>query len=131
MFSRRSLLALLGAATVDPERLLWEPGKKLISIPNPRVILPTIQYQFVVVTLQTLYGKNTQIVEALLDPQQSVQTIFIAPQHYRIVDAKISISHLGSHTTAEAIDANGNPWKDAVIHMGDRLSVMPVKLHQS
>ncbi len=35
--NRRDFLGFLGAAiagaTLDPERLLWEPGKKLISIP--------------------------------------------------------------------------------------------------
>jgi hypothetical protein len=25
----------MGAATLDPERLLWVPGAKVISIPNP------------------------------------------------------------------------------------------------
>lgn len=37
--NRRSFLSsLIGAgvaATLDPEKLLWEPGKKLISIPKP------------------------------------------------------------------------------------------------
>jgi hypothetical protein len=38
--NRRSFLAVLAAAFVgDPERLLWLPGKKLISIPaEPRLI---------------------------------------------------------------------------------------------
>jgi hypothetical protein len=35
--SRRSLLGLLAASVVDPERLLWVSGKKLISIPKPRL----------------------------------------------------------------------------------------------
>lgn len=33
--SRRHLFALLAGAVLDPEKLLWEPGKKLISIPKP------------------------------------------------------------------------------------------------
>lgn len=34
--NRRSFLAsLLATATLDPERLLWTPGRKLISIPKP------------------------------------------------------------------------------------------------
>jgi hypothetical protein len=38
MLSRRGFLgALLGTAVLDPKRLLWIPGKKLISIPRPRV----------------------------------------------------------------------------------------------
>jgi hypothetical protein len=36
--TRRGLIgALLGAATMDPERLLWVPGAKTISIPKPVV----------------------------------------------------------------------------------------------
>lgn len=39
MTSRRGFLATLfvgaAAATVDPEKLLWVPGRKLISIPKP------------------------------------------------------------------------------------------------
>lgn len=38
---RRSFLAAIAAAFVspDPERLLWQPGKKLISLPST-VIAP-------------------------------------------------------------------------------------------
>ena len=36
--NRRFFLgSLLATATLDPERLLWVPGKKLISIPKPRL----------------------------------------------------------------------------------------------
>ncbi len=31
--TRRLIFRLLAAATLDPERLLWKPGAKLISIP--------------------------------------------------------------------------------------------------
>lgn len=35
--TRRTLLAALAASfTQDPEKLLWRPGAKLISIPKPR-----------------------------------------------------------------------------------------------
>lgn len=38
--TRRTLLgALIGAMTLDPEKLLWVPGKKLISIPKPQVTM--------------------------------------------------------------------------------------------
>lgn len=37
MNRRLFLSSLLGAATLDPERLLWVPGRKLISIPTPKV----------------------------------------------------------------------------------------------
>ncbi len=33
--TRRALLSLLAGAALDPERLLWRPGAKLISIPRP------------------------------------------------------------------------------------------------
>lgn len=42
MLSRRGFLGLFGsaavAATVDPERLLWVPGAKTISIPSPVIL---------------------------------------------------------------------------------------------
>jgi hypothetical protein len=40
--TRRQLLALLVGFTADPERLLWVPGKKLISIPKPAPVPPQI-----------------------------------------------------------------------------------------
>jgi hypothetical protein len=33
--NRRGFLALLAGAVLDPERLLWRPGARLISIPAP------------------------------------------------------------------------------------------------
>ncbi len=45
MIGRRGFLGIIAAAitgaTVDPERLLWVPGKKLISIPKPVVVSRT------------------------------------------------------------------------------------------
>ena len=39
MLNRRGFLGtLLAGAALDPERLLWVPGKKLISIPKPRLL---------------------------------------------------------------------------------------------
>lgn len=36
MLNRRGFMgALAGALALDPERLLWVPGKKLISVPKP------------------------------------------------------------------------------------------------
>ena len=43
--NRRSFLNVLATAgavaAMDPERLLWVPGKKLISIPKPPILIPT------------------------------------------------------------------------------------------
>lgn len=39
--NRRAFLSLIAtglAATTDPERLLWQPGRKLISIPKPCLV---------------------------------------------------------------------------------------------
>jgi len=47
MIGRRGFLgALLGAAVLDPERLLWVPGKKMISIPAPAI--KTARFQYVI-----------------------------------------------------------------------------------
>ncbi len=40
---RNFLAALLGSAAIDPERLLWIPGKKVISVPKPS--LPQALYR--------------------------------------------------------------------------------------
>ena len=34
--TRRALLALAFGAVLDPDRLLWRPGQRLISVPKPR-----------------------------------------------------------------------------------------------
>lgn len=47
MKRRGFLSALLGAAAFDPERLLWVPGKKLISIPPPP------KFEFFIYSMQT------------------------------------------------------------------------------
>jgi hypothetical protein len=54
--SRRVFLAALaGAFVVDPERLLWVPGKKVISIPKPSAC-PTIEAQLDYMRRNPLYG---------------------------------------------------------------------------
>lgn len=42
--TRRGFLASLSAFTLDPERALWVPGAKHISIPAP-VTLSTVRYE--------------------------------------------------------------------------------------
>lgn len=39
MLNRRSLLKTLALAAADPDRLIWEAGRKLFSL--PRVVTPT------------------------------------------------------------------------------------------
>jgi hypothetical protein len=36
--TRRAWLSLLAGAVLDPERLLWVPGRRVISIPAPAVM---------------------------------------------------------------------------------------------
>lgn len=67
MDRRRFLESMIAAglvATIDPERLLWELGKKLISVPKPQLSFMScgtkIERQFSLVRmhnrLDVLYG---------------------------------------------------------------------------
>jgi len=38
--TRRALFSMLALAAVDPERLVWVPGRKHISIPVPQPVVP-------------------------------------------------------------------------------------------
>lgn len=50
--NRRGFLSFLGAAVagailvLDPERLLWKPGAKFISIPSPALALSLEEFQY-------------------------------------------------------------------------------------
>lgn len=50
--NRRGFLGLFSGAAaalvLDPERALWIPGKKLVSIPKPMVGVTTEQLQFII-----------------------------------------------------------------------------------
>lgn len=62
--NRRSFFSLLASALVlDPERVLYVPGKKLISIPKPAplfITLPTGEWVYV----ETAWDGQTEIVRA-------------------------------------------------------------------
>lgn len=52
--NRRNFLSLLAASlTLDPERLLWRPGAKLISIPKPLEVECCTPF-FDLITMETL-----------------------------------------------------------------------------
>ena len=54
MLSRRLFLGILGSAVAfDPERLLWMPGKKVISVPKPHV--RTLHHMTVDLLLEPTY----------------------------------------------------------------------------
>ena len=56
--TRRSLLGLLTTAALDPERLLWVPGRKLISIPAA----PKVQPVELVVYWMTMDGRVIEVL---------------------------------------------------------------------
>ena len=58
--TRRELFGLLAAAVVDPERLLWRPGERLISIPAPRVV--SLLDEINEITLRYIVPEMTDII---------------------------------------------------------------------
>lgn len=67
--NRRSFLgAMLGAvagATLDPERLLWEKGKKIISLPKPPSLTLTIGD---IVEFEGFYAINPATRKVAINP---------------------------------------------------------------
>jgi len=58
--TRRGLLAAFGAFALDPERLLWVPGRKMISIPAAESYMDRLRrghlFPFAKETLRILEG---------------------------------------------------------------------------
>ncbi len=73
-----SLLGIAATATLDPERLLWVPGKKLTSIPKPRVV--SLDYDWAVV--QQTWTK-------LMDGRILYREYFRQPGKRRLIDERI------------------------------------------
>lgn len=66
--------AAIAGATLDPERLLWVPGKKLISIPK---VMPAGVESFDlgdIITIAGRYVVNPRTLELLTDLQHFVIT---------------------------------------------------------
>lgn len=72
--TRRSLFAsLLATAAMDPEKLLWVPGKKFISVPKPRPHIfylpnpirfsPKLKYITLPTMANQIDGGRVQIIE--------------------------------------------------------------------
>jgi hypothetical protein len=55
-----ALIAGAAAAAVDPERLLWVPGRKLISVPKPRVVF----VEYVELTFDVAIHSKARLIEA-------------------------------------------------------------------
>jgi hypothetical protein len=66
---RRAFLLMLGAVAADRERLLWTPGKKLISISQPTIERPTGKGVFVSVypPSKWFYEVGKDIISADVD----------------------------------------------------------------
>jgi hypothetical protein len=60
--NRRGFLAMFAGAVLDPERLLWVPGKKLISIPAASQRLP-----FVVAATFQGGRESAEVIQTLLN----------------------------------------------------------------
>ncbi len=97
--TRRGFLSLFAAAAIDPERLLWVPGKKLISIPAPRL----------------------RYVSMDLGHSQSSAVFWVAKDGiYQIVGSR-AVSSDGQDRTMR-IMVNSKPMDGPIIRPGDRLS---------
>jgi hypothetical protein len=78
MNRRGFIAALAGAFVADPEKLLWVPGKKLISIPAPRknyILTPEEYTREVLRQLSEYYTfKTLQNAEEVLNFKQVMGT---------------------------------------------------------
>ncbi len=62
MLNRRGFLAAIAAAvTLDPEKLLWVPGKKLISIPAPAPNFETLYTPFTIDMIELAYKRINEM----------------------------------------------------------------------
>jgi hypothetical protein len=83
--NRRSLLGSLAGFALDPERLLWRPGQRLISIPAPFL---TARVLTVFVPRQYMYGIRFDVVQGghpLVTPTDRTMIEFEA--HYEKLSA--------------------------------------------
>ena len=62
--NRRGFLAMLAGAALDPERLLWVPGRKLISIPALRKLDP---FPFAVISTSPRSLACARVLQQLLN----------------------------------------------------------------
>lgn len=64
--------------TLDPERLLWTPGKKLISIPSPEIVeyLPLLD-EINAITLEYLRSSSGLIDNFFKETPWRAKDVFI------------------------------------------------------
>lgn len=98
--TRRTLFALLAAAAADPERLIWQPGRKLISIPAPPPVpvyvihatTPELGHWMLVATVYRTTDGHQCIVERRPSPFGNYEQLILAAQARRTPDTVIEQS---------------------------------------
>ncbi len=77
------MAALAGAMTMDPEKLLWRPGAKLISIAPrvPNVGLFGIKYHHIRIDTGNFMGIERRLYEKI---RQEEQVTVISIKHFRV-----------------------------------------------
>jgi hypothetical protein len=91
-YSRRGFLAVLGAAAgaaavVDPERALWRPGARLISVPRPIALERAYQVEFEL-SSEDLFLSLEQFQQRYISPAAEALVNMIdkdVRRHYRRV----------------------------------------------
>jgi hypothetical protein len=74
--NRRGFLAMLAGAVLDPERLLWVPGKKLISIPAESAPWPWRHGPFLVTAHMEGSSDVAAIMERLLNHRWTMDPVW-------------------------------------------------------
>ena len=120
MHRRAFLSSLIAAAVLDPERLLWVPGKKLISIPKPATWI--VQRGWYVAIESSVGGRlidSRGRVVATLAAHVKLPCFMESLQNLRFdadlghgmieVQARLDLGHSREASRESAIPAFGNP----------------------
>src|SRR5262245_30870557 len=97
--NRRGFLGtLLSAAVLDPEKLLWVPGQKLISIPSGKVLEPAVE--------MPIFDLKDGVLKFVFRAQykQQIEQEIASIRH--LVDSKIWFSGADWHGVATAAYPN-------------------------
>jgi hypothetical protein len=88
--NRRGFLSFLGAAvagaTLDPERLLWKPGAKTISIPSPLLSFSMDEFREAYLRPLAIEIANQMDRDALNWIRRDFESTFLLRHHRRVGD---------------------------------------------
>ncbi len=118
--TRRGFFGLLAAPvvamTLDPEKALWVPGKKLISIPKPAIFRPMTATQIIQAAFRQI---------GALDVGETLSKATLDDAHFRL-NAMLDSWKIPTGREAEYVDA-------AIYGMALRIAPMygvgPFRLH--